>query len=426
MHFPGKETVKTLIIVLLLLLVVLLSMAANYYSGASRLPALEKLAALFGSAAAQPPRQSQEPALTDASQPLLISIHGTLGRTSFWGDFNLLDSAFETFGGYLAEALDTAGAPEEITKSAFCAALKERSVYFAYPCDVPLGALSAWLDADAPLELSAGQFILSGSGSSVVLLLAGRDGFFRVSTEVDLTTFQSALESMPADGTFFALESQDPHYGSLDPLALVDLSRSAVLGGQGSNPCDDAFLTATAAALGFNPYGDSTYRDEADSTVYTEADCALRISAGGVLTLQNQRASSRFSAAGDSDGERIEYVRALLQRIAGSELGDGRLMLTGLSRDGEIDTVAFSYVLAGLPVELADGPAVTARFRGAVLTELTFQLRTYVTASSNQLGFLSAPQAAAILPEGAALRLAYADSGDGALQVGWLRGDPTK
>lgn len=415
-----KEALKTAVIVLLFLSVVCLALTAALYSGSTRSGPLDRLASLFSGGPSQPPRQAQEPTLTDASQPLLISVLGAAGRASFWGDFDRLDSVFEALGGYLAEALDTAGAPVEITPAAFRRAVQQAGIYFRYPCDVPMDILAAWLDADVVSDLPASQYFLQSGDGGIALYLAGDGSFWQLPTEIDSATFASVLDDYPADGTFFALESEDPHYARLDSFSLVDLSTSSMAAAQGANPCDESFMTSTAAALGFNPYGDSSYQDDTGN-VYTETDCSLRISTDGVLTLRNQGLTTRFAAAGNSDGERIEYVRSLTEALAAHLMGEGRLMLTGLSRSDGISTVSFDYVLSGLHVEQVSGPAVTARFSGSILTELTFRVRTYTCSQTERLGFLPAAQIAAVLPDDTLLRLGYADVGDGQLQIGWLR-----
>lgn len=413
-----KERIKTLIIFLLLISVLFLSLAANYYSGATDTPLLARL---FGGSSALPPKQAQAPALTDAAQPLLISVLGDAGRSSFWGNFEQLDSVFEGLGGYLAEALDTAGEPIEVTARVFRQALSGPGIYFVYPAVIPLDVTAAWLDAETRLTLSANRFLLTVENDSVTLCLMEGSRFWQVPTAVDAATLVSVLDDYPADGSFFAMESDESPYSRLDPLSLVDPSAYSVAGGQSANPCDEAFMIAAAAALGFNPYGDSTYRDDAGNTVYTETDCSLRISADGVLTLRNQGLASRFSAASPNDGDQIEYVRTLLQDLTDGLSSDGRLMLSGFGSGTDGTTVEFDYILSGLHVEQSDGPAVLARFSGEVLTSLTFRIRTYTLQPAEPQPILPAAQAAAALPKGASLFLAYADYGSGTMQAGWLQ-----
>lgn len=420
MRFRIQELCKSLIIVLLLLCAVFLALSIYVYSGAES-PLLNRLTAALDGTSVQPPRQDQTPTLTDAAQPLRISVLGSTGRASFQGDFAALDGAFEALGGYLAGALDTAGAPAEIPLTDFREAVARSGVYFEYPCAVPLDVLAAWLDADTELTLTANTFLLTAENGQVQLFLSDGARCHRVSTELDEASFSAVLDDYPADGTFFALES--PDFERLDPLTLIDPTRTAVAAGQSANPCTEAFLTATATTLGFNPYGEASYRDDAGSTIYTETDCSLRIDTDGTLLLRNQAAPSRFCANSAADGDRIEYARTLIEALTSGVAGDARLMLTGVTREEEQTIITFDYMLAGLPVRQADAAAVRAVFSGALLRELRLSLQTYTLSQTEQLGFLPAAQAAAVLPDGALLRLCYADGGDGTLRAGWLRGN---
>ena len=414
------EWCKTIIIVLLLLSILLLSLSAFYYTTPTSVPLLQWMTTWFSEGTSQPPRLAQEPALTDAAQPLLISTLSASGRTSAWGDFESLDSAFETLGAWLAEALDTAGEPEAISLSRFQTAVLTQGAYFRYPGDVPLEVLAAWLDADMTSDLAASQLFLQICSSTVRLLVCGEAGCWEMDTQLESDTLLSALPETPSDGTVLAGESADDRYAHLDPLTLLDGRVTALPAAQASNPCDEAFLTATATALGFNPYGDATYQDDA-STIFTETDCSLRIGADGLLTLTNQGLASRFSAASADDGDRIEYVRSLLETLAGSRTGDARLQFTGISQEDGLTTVTFHYFLRGLPVEHPDGPAVTAEFSGATLSTLSFRLRCYTLSATEEIGLLPAAQAAVLQPDGSMLTLAYGDNGGEQLSAGWLK-----
>ncbi|MCI8525045.1 MAG: hypothetical protein HFF17_03815 [Oscillospiraceae bacterium] len=415
----GVEICKGIIIGLLLLSAALLAMTIIYDSGPAE-GLIGRLSAALGRAADQPPKMAQEPALTDAAQPLLISVLGQAERASFWGDFAALDAAYEALGGHLAAALDTAGAPEAVTTAEFARAARGKGVYFRYPGAVPLPVLAAWLDAGSTAKLSASRLFLGIEGERVVLLAGDGVAYCRMETQVEAALLSDALDSCPADGTRLAQELAGTPFDRLDPLALVDLSCTDIAAGGSENPCDDLFLTSTAAALGFNPYGDSKYRSDDGGTVYTESDCTLRVSTDGLLTLQNSGQHPRFSAASASAGDRIEYVRALLQALAGDRLGDGRLQFTALREAGEAVEVEFSYFLSGLPVEQGQEAAVTARFQGAVLTTLRFRVRTYTLSASEREHLLPPTQAAAVQPRGADLQAAYADVGESRLQAGWL------
>lgn len=415
-----KEICKTLMILLLLASVALLSLTAVSFSGAE-LPFLAGLASRMRGEADQPPRKARELALTDAAVPLLISVRTEAGRTSFWGAGGEQSGVYETLGGYLAEALDTAGEPAAAGKSALETAAMSDSLLFQFPGELPLPVLAAWMDASCDAELTASVFLLEARQNGVRLLVYGQNGCYEMNTRAAAAPLLRALRSYPDDGTRLAAETEDAVYGRLDPLTLIDPAVDEMAAVNSVNPCDETFLTAAAESLGFNPYGDASYRDAAGNLVFTEADCSMRVDADGVVVLRNQSQSGRFRAAGSDSGAQIEYVRTLLDRIAAGKLGDASLQFTAIGQEDGQTTVEFSYILAGLPVIPAGGAAVSARFDGASLAELRVRVRAYTLSQTETIALLPPAQAAAVLEDGGALCLAYADRGEAKLSAGWLR-----
>jgi len=414
------EWAKSAAIVLLLLSAALLTLTAVSYSGAQT-PPLARLASDLRGASDQPPRKAQAPAQTDASSPLLISIRTGAGRASFWGASDELGDVYETLGGFLAEALGTAGAPARVSEADFSEGASDEGVYFRFPGEIPLPVLAAWLDASCAAPVSADRFVLSAGGDTLRLLAAGEGGVYAMETRAAARTLRAALLAYPDDGSRLAAETDGP-CARLDPLSLIDASVTSLAAGQASNPCDGAFLTAAAAALGFNPYGDGSYRDASGGVVFPEADCTLRFGGDGEMLLRSQALRSRFSAAGSGDGDCVEYTRALLETLSDGRLGDASLQFTALRHEDGQTVVSFSYILGGLPLSLGGDAAAEARFTGASLSELRFRVRRYTLSQTERISLLPPAQAAPVLPDGAPLELSYADEGDGALAAGWLLG----
>ena len=416
----AREICKTVIILMLLLSVAMLSLTAVSYSGAE-LPFLTNLTSRLRGEAYQPPIKAQELALTDAAVPSLISVRTEAGRTSFWGMQGEQSGVYETLGGYLAEALDTAGEPASAPPAALQSAAMGDSLLFRFPGEIPLPALAAWMDASCDTELSASLFLLEAGESAVRLFLSGESGCFVMKTQAAAGPLLRALRSYPDDGTRLAAETGDAVYDRLNPLTLVDPSMVSIPAAHSANPCDETFLTAAAESLGFNPYGDASYRDAAGNLVFTEADCSLWANADGEVILKSQSQSGRFRAAGSDDGACIEYVRALLDSMSAGKLGDASLQFAGINREDGRATVKFTYYLAGLPVIQSGGAAAEAQFNGAALTELRFRVRAYTVSQTEKIALLPPAQTAAALEDGASLRLSYADRGEEKLNAGWLR-----
>ncbi len=414
-----KELCRTLIILSLLLSVALLSLTAVSYSG-TELPWLSRLAAWLEGGTELPPRKAQALAISDAASPLLISVRTDAGRASFRGRSGDWESVYGILGGYLAEALDTAGEPSPILAEDFQRAALGDGVLFRYPGEIPLPVLATWLDASCGAACSADRFLLELRNGKVRLLASGSSGTFAMETQAGAEALLRALRSYPDDGTRLAGEAGPGPYRHLDPLTLVDPSLTSLPAAARTDPCDEAFLIRAAGLLGFNPYGDASYRDTSGSIVFTEGDCSLRVDADGVLHLQDSSQTVRFRAAGSDDAARIEYVRALLEQLSGDQTGDASLQFSGLWQEEGQVTVAFSYILDGLPVELG-GAGAEARFSGASLCDLRFRVRSYVLSQTEQIYLLPPAQAAAALEVGAELRPAYADRGQEKLSAGWLQ-----
>lgn len=114
----------------------------------------------------------------------------------------------------------------------------------------------------------------------------------------------------------------------------------------------------------------------------------------------------------------VEEARRLVELAAGDALGDARLYLSGLTRQGDTTVCTFDYVLSGVPVVLPGRSAATVVFTGASMTDFHLLLKTY-TQSTQTLHLLPPVQAAVLLPEGGRLTLLYQDSGTGTLTAGW-------
>ena len=186
-----------------------------------------------------------------------------------------------------------------------------------------------------------------------------------------------------------------------------------------SNPCDKSYVESLAAALGFNPYDDSSYTDSSGVTRFSETNCSLQISAAGELLL-TAVGTQRFAAADDTTGALVEQARALTEQAVGSVAEDGRLYLSGVSRDGETTVCTFDYVLDGIRVSCGETPAASVTFTGSAMTECRILIAGF-RLGNEPLALLPHTQAAAILPAGGSLSLEYNRPSTGAMTAGWKK-----
>ena len=223
--------------------------------------------------------------VTGAAQPVAISVRNPAGRTSFQYSFSTLDTSFEQFGAALGQALETAQNAERTSALRVQEALGKTSVAFCYPGEISSTLAASWLHVDTDLDTQSRWFILAGDGVYVTLYLVGEE-LFSCQTQMRAESLEQLLQSCTPDGSFFAFEDAQSRFDTLAPLSLLPGQTPAIHEASAANPCDARFSDALASSLGFNPYGDARYTDDAGNTTYTETGYALSISAASELTLR--------------------------------------------------------------------------------------------------------------------------------------------
>ena len=356
--------------------------------------------------------------VTGAAQPVAVSVRNPAGRTSFQFDTAALDTAFEQFGAALGQALEGAQEPQRTTALRIQTALGKTSVAFHYPGEISPALAASWLQVETALDESvrAQWLILANEDAAVNLYLVG-DELFVCQTQLDGDALEQLLQSCTPDGSFFAFEDAQARFSSVEPLSLLPGQTPQIHAAEAANPCDARFSEALAATLGFNPYGDARYTDDAGNTTYTETGYALSISASGELLLRADVQSTRFQAASGEQAELVECARSLLSAMTAGVNSDARLYLTDLEQNGSESVCTFDYFLSGIPVLPAGGYGAEVRFSGTSIVQVRLVLRAY-TLTTQTLSVLPPAQAAAILPEGSALRLVYSDTSAG-ITAGW-------
>lgn len=407
---------KNLLIVLLTCSALLLTVMASMddRSGASL---RSRVSAWFGGGAAEDESSAADRA-TAAALPVEISMSTAAGRTSALYDAAALSEAYERFGGLLGQALEASDEAERCTMDEVCAALARPGVYFCYPGALPLPVLARWLDADCGGDAQGQWFALSAAGDGTVRLLFGTDeAAFACPTYLQADRLERELDRFRPDGTLFAFESAD--YATLDPLTLLDPDGVYhVPELEAASVWSESFVTATATAMGFNPYGEGYYTETDGTVVFTETGCTLRLGTdGGVLLSSQLSGDARFTAADESLASQIEAARALLARLTQGQTGEAALYLSEIAADDAATTLRFEYYLAGVRIQLTDGPAAEVTLAHGAVTQLRVRVRAY--ASLPEAGLLLPPRQAAALVTDGRLRVGYVDTGDSTPGVGW-------
>ena len=413
------ETTKTLLIVVLFGALLLLTVAALPKEMVRSTPwlstVLQPLAPVLGLPEAELTYVEDALPVMDAAQPLRISVQNTSGRyTSQW-DFDALDSTFETLGGMLGQALDTCSDFVSVPPDRLPAALSQPSVCFDYGFPLSVQLAGSWLDASNEYEdVSCRMFILAVESGKVNLYLSG-DTCLMAETAVSAEALIGLLEPFRPDGSHFAFETES----HLTTLALIPGQAPSIRAAVSASPCDSRYTEELATALGFNPYDENRYTDNAGVTYFSEPNCSLQIAASGEILLSSSSASL-FQAEGRTMEILVETARALLQQAVSGISHDARLYLSGISREGDITTICFDYVLDGIVVSCGSRPAATVTFSGSAMTSMEL-LAAALICSEEPLSILPPAQVSAIIPAGSDLILKYDRAADGAMTAGWVK-----
>ena len=411
------ELGKDILIVLLISSLLLLSMMAipvETIRGSERLSRmLQPLAPLLGLSQAELAYVETTQPVLDAAQPVVISVNSPAGRTTAMWDFAALDGAYDTFGGQLGQALDTAQLLTKVGDTQVRQALTAPGVYFRYGTSLPASLLASWLGAVLQTEsVDADAFLLAVEDGAVVLYFLGEHAY-RSQTQLEAAALEALMEPYRPDGSRFAFEADyDLAYDVLLPGGSVELPAAVA-----SSPCDSRYIDELATALGFNPYDETRYTDDDGVTFLSEPNCALEIAASGHVVLTSS-AQERFRAASAELAAQVEQARQLVELVNGVS-GAGRVYLSGVMASEEQTVCSFSYLFSGIPVSGAQ-QAATVTFSGRDMVRLEAQVYSFAL-TGETLYPLPVAQAAAVRPAGADLQLQYRIDSSRSLLLGWVK-----
>ena len=414
------ELCKSLLIALLALAILALTILALPTRTLTQTPwlatILSPFAQVLGMERASAPLAQADETSAPAAQPVQISVMTGGGRATLAYDFTALDEGYEALGGLLAQALDTADAPQQATRARLYEALDGESVAFVYPGALPADAVASWLGADAGAFAGYGAwlYVLSARGETAQLYLLGETAYV-ADTQLASETITHAAGAYHPDGSQFLFETVSEPYAHLDGAALIPAAPT-LRGAELTNPCDSRFITALASRLGFNPYGDATYTDDAGNTFFSETNYTLQISADGRLRLRSQD-RARLPAPGGAAGQ-IRVARELLVQLLAGVQSDARLYLTDYTPTDTGAVCTFDYVLSGARVLQASGAGASVTISSGRITAVDAVLAGY-TLTDGTLTLLPAAQAAVLLADDTRMELCYAVSG-GQLSAGWI------
>lgn len=422
------EWVKNLLILLLSLSALWQLTQSPLYQGS---PLQARVTQLFASS--EPDRQ-ETVSLTAAARPTRIAVVNHDGRYGVQYDDEAVDSAFDSLGALLGEALATADVPTSISESRWRTALQDPGVYFDFTGSIPFSALSDWLQGGTVSSTLTGnvrRMALSyGTGDNDVWLFwqdADSGLFYACSTTLDRSLhLASSLTAYLPNGAFFAFE--DEAYAACDPYTLITTtpSPSVYAAFTPLSAENDAAVAQVLEALSYSTSSGSTYAIS-DGTRYTDGNGTFHLTDSGTLSYYAGD-SSRYPISAETDvptvSECIETTRRLLDSTAGQLCGDARLYLLSTKSEGNDLVITYGYSLDGTAVYLYDeGWAARFTVSDGFITEFSIHFRSYTATTAITL-LLPELQAAAAMPdlgvEQKELLLCYQDTGGDSISACWI------
>lgn len=410
------------------LLILLLSVSALYLLTMTPLVQDSGLLNLFHKdASTDPDRPSVT--LTAAARPSRMAVSDGKSRYGLQYDQSAVDGLFVRMGPLLGEALVSSGEPEEISELQWQWYLQEKGIYFDFAGEVPLMALSSWLQQDQECAITAAArriLLVDGYGDSVLLCYqdAADERFYACLTGLLWSLhLEPEVSGIEDNGAQFAFEDSD-WADLLQPYTLIT-----------ENPVLQTYsasmpLTSADSRSDLLEALDYTGRNHASVSggeLYLDGNDRLHVMAGGFVSYDAVQSGKYAVATQDGNitvAEAIEAARKIAERTIGAQCGDAELYLVTAEETEQGYRIRFGYRLDGSTVWLYDeGWAAEFYVSGGFITKFTLQFRSY-TATGDEAMLLPIERAAVILPglnrENRELLLQYRDQGEAVVEPVWV------
>lgn len=344
------------------------------------------------------------------------------------------DELYDRFAAFLGEALGTAGEMEPITAEQWRAALPGRGVYFDFGTAQSLECLAAWQQTNLPwngADSYARRLFLSAEGQDVRLyfVVEGSGMAYCCDTAVEVSALSVRLDRYQSNGAYFVLEQTDPggSESTLAPETLIVPAADQVRSVSASAGVLNQPAAGVLRLFGMNDITATSYLETNGMTVYLDGDSTLRVNGDGVILFEREAGgaepeSDLRGAAGMPDV--ADSLYRMLLELTGEEGECARLRLVKAEYASRLDryTVEFSYVIDGMQVCYAPGPAAEFTVTGGVLTQARVRLRQYQFTGETQTPLPPLQAAALVEASGGSdpVRV-YQDQGD-RVTVSWRMG----
>lgn len=362
-------------------------------------------------------------------QPMRLAVYQNGQRYGVQYNQDAVDADFSALSILFAEAMSSAGTPEQVSEQVWRSALCRTGIYVDFYYSVPLTILSGWLGDDqgnSALTGSARRVCLAeGEDGGVALFYINEESGSYYSSETNLSSdvhLDTAVADWFPNGAQFAFEV--PGMESIEPYTLLTVTPQPAVYATGNPLLEDSSRVGELfSALTF--HSQSTILNPTTGGQLVEGNDSLRLSEDGLVTFHTIGSSEfRFSLPENSVEAALDYVQSLAEATVGAWCGQARLCLAEVKESPEQIEITFQYSLNGAPVMLPEGRAA-ARFivSSGAITDFSLYLRSYADEGETSL-VLPALQAAAAMEAldvyGKELTLAYQDSGGEEVGAGWI------
>lgn len=416
------ERIKTL-------LIVLLSCSAVYLTVRTQMPVA--LSGLLPTGTRDNASQTTQESRTLAAQPLRMAVTLRGGeeclRYGAQYDQTAQDALFQQMYSLLAEALSSAGTPENVSQEQWRQALSTApGVYFDWQEALPFPVLTGWFSVDnQQLTGQVRRLVLTAQDGQAVIYYCAQDGAYRraVCSMVDVTRLSEAVVGIKDNGARFAFEKEE--FSSLDPYTLLLGENITPKVYQASNPLEqESTQEELRQQLDFSADSSVSYVTS-DEQVIRNGNDTLRLAADGTVTFTAaDDGGGRYVVAGSGVYWAVERCRQLAMETLGTMCGQARIYLMSVTATGtESWQIDFGYLLNGVPVRLENG-GYAARFQveGGRVSSFTLHARNYTDSGTDSV-VLPQLQAMAAMEakghQGEELLLVYLDGGSQQVSASW-------
>lgn len=330
-----------------------------------------------------------EVTLTAAAHPSRMAVSSGGERYGIQYDQSETDELFTRLGPLLGEALTSSGEAKEIAETIWRRYLQGSGIYFDFTGEIPLSALSGWLQPDGLCALTATArriLLADGSGDTVLLCYQDSENNRFYACETGLTWslhMETAIGSVTGNDAQFAFEHES-WTELLDPYTLITEENTRWI-----------YLASTPSLTGSElsdlldvlDYTGRNHASVSGGELYLDGNDRLHLLDGGKVSYTAAQpgkypvATARGRA---TVAEAIEAARQLAESTIGKRSGEAELYLISVGQLEDGYQIRFGYRLDGSTVWLYnEGWAAEFYVREDYISEFTLNFRTYLSTGEN-------------------------------------------